>query len=128
MYDSLQSIILEWICTPIMLPSHTASYLKCTTVFLLAVSNGLSNLTPTVAAHKKAFYEGIDNVSMWKDILALAPSFPFFYVAKWLLFWVGLAHLVKGKISWKEDGSTTLFIKKSSVLFFGIYISLHGKD
>lgn len=55
MYDSLQSIILEWICTPIMFPSHTASYLKCTTVLLLAVLNGLSKLTPTVAAHKKAF-------------------------------------------------------------------------
>ena len=55
MYDSLQSIILEWICTPIMFPSHTASYLKCTTVLLLAVLNGLLKLTPTVAARKKAF-------------------------------------------------------------------------
>lgn len=121
MYDSLQSIILEWICTPIMFPSHTASYLKCTTVLLLAVLNGLSKLTPTVAAHKKAFQKGIGNVLVWEDIIALAPSFPFFYLVKWLLFWVGLAHLMKGKIEIKKDGSTTIFIKKSSVLFFGIY-------
>lgn len=55
MYDSLQSIILEWICTAIMFPSHTASYLKCTTVLLLAVLNGLSKLIPTIATHNKAF-------------------------------------------------------------------------
>lgn len=29
--------------------------------------------------------------------------------------------MMKGKIKRKEDGSTTIFIKKSSVLFFGIY-------
>lgn len=35
---------------------------------------------------QKAFQKGIGNVLVWEDIIALAPSFPFFYLVKGLLF------------------------------------------
>jgi len=41
-------------------------------------------------------------------------------MAKRPLFCVGLVQLRKGKIATQEGGSASVFIEKSSVLFFGI--------
>lgn len=102
MYDSLRSIILEWISTPIMFPSHTASYLKCTTVLLLAVLNGLSELTPAATAHEKAFNKGISNVLVWEDTRAWTPLFLLLHSYHWLGLLRGAGLSDEGE-DWDEE-------------------------